>query len=185
MRNVIVVRRRPSSVALLALSVLASLVLVTAACGGIYQDPGPNPARLVEPVKGQVTPQQRADAAEPFGGLEWANFPPRYNYYSEPLWDAQAFILAPDGGLHQLPPAPGTALHEREGYAVDTVAEFLVPPGSHRVRVLLTCTVRRSYYEADSLGTQHQYLHLYARDRVLDLNLYAGQAETVTGLTER
>lgn len=168
-------RRAPRIAALLAGA------LLLAGCAGVYLDPGPRAATLRVPVKGQVTPEQRAQAAIPFGGLEWANFPPRYNEYSEPLWDAQAFILAPDGGLHQLPPVAGAALQEKEAYAVDTVAEFMAPPGGHKLRVLFTCSVRRDYW--DEYGKHREYLYLLARERVLDLTLTPGGAAVVEGFT--
>jgi hypothetical protein len=160
-------------------SLLAGIMLLTG-CTGIYLDPGPQAAVLRVPVKGQVTPEQRAAAALPFGGLEWANFAPRYNEYSEPLWDAQAFILAPDGGLHQLPPVAGAAIREKEGYVMDTVAEFLAPPGTHKLRVLFTCSVRRDYW--DEYGKHREYLYLFAKDRFLDLTLTPGGAAVVEGL---
>lgn len=163
-----------------ALAALLAGSLLLSGCSGIYLDPGPQAAVLRLPVKGQVTPEQRALAALPFGGLEWANFAPRYNEYSEPLWDAQAFILAPNGGLHQLPPVAGKALQEQEGYAVDTVAEFLAPPGTHKVRLLFTCSVRRIYW--DEFGKHREYLYLLAKDRVLDLTFAPGGAVLVEPL---
>jgi hypothetical protein len=163
-----------------ALGALLTGVLLLAGCAGIYLDPGPQAGVLRLPVKGQVSPEQRAAAALPFGGLEWANSAPRYNEFSEPLWDAQAFILAPDGGLHQLRPVAGAALQEKEGYAVDTVAEFLAPPGTHKVRVLFTCSVRRVYW--DEYGKHREYLYLLAKDRILNLTLAPGGAVVVEGL---
>ena len=169
--------------------ILATLLVLAAAwllpgCAGLYLDPGPQAARLEVPVKGQVTPEQRAMAAAPFGGLEWANFPPRYNRYSEPLWDAQAFIISPEGGYYQLPPAPGTAIQEQEGYAVDTTAQFLAPPGRHRLRVVFTCSVRRTYMD-HLAGEVHEYLYLLARERILDVDLPPSGSATVDGFTGR
>jgi hypothetical protein len=162
---------------------VAALYLV--GCAGIYQDPGPQPARLVAPVMAQVTPQQRADAAEPYGGLSWAGFAPRYNQYSEPLWNVQAFIVAADGASYQLGPAPGAAVHGRAGYTLNTTAEFLVPPGTHKIRLLVTSNVRRTYTESFSQPDQHQYLGLYARELVQSLEFCPGCTVRVEGLARR
>jgi hypothetical protein len=167
----------------LALWALLASFLLLAGCGGIYLDPGPQAATLKVPVQGQVTPAMRAQAALPFGGLEWADFPPRFHTFSEPLWDVQAFILAPDGGLHQLPPTPATAMQEKEGYAVDSTVEFLAPPGTHRMRVLFTCSVRHEYW--DDFGKHRDYLYLMAADRLLDLTLTPGGTATIEGFTGR
>lgn len=174
-------RRRRLPVFFTASALLLAMAWLTAGCGGVYLNPGPQAAILAVPVRGQVTPDQRAQAALPYGGLEWAGFSPYQSEFSEPLWDAQAFIIAPDGGYHQLPPAPGSAIQEREGYAMDAVARFLSPPGTHKIRVIFTCSVRRDYW--DEFGRQRQYLYLLAKERVLDLTLPPGGSVTVEGFT--
>jgi hypothetical protein len=166
-------------------TLLGVVALYLGGCGGIYQEAGPQPARLVVPVMAQVTPQQRADAAEPYGGLLWAGFAPRYSQYSEPLWDVQAFILAADGGLHQLGPAPGKAVHELPGYSLNTTAEFLVPPGAHKIRLLVTNNIRRTYTEGFAGPDQHQYLNIYARELVQTLEFCPGCTVKVEGLAGR
>lgn len=156
-----------------ALGLTLLLLLALSGCASIiYTDPGPNPARLEVPAQGQISKAQVDHYVAMFGGPEFLNTAPRYHTLDGPFWDVQAFILAPDGAMHQLPPAPGSEIHEKPGMKLDGQTQFLCPPGQHRVRIMVSGAMLHTFY--DAFGQWKEWITLYHQEAEMDLNLCAG-----------
>lgn len=156
---------------------VAVLILALAFMGGcagfMFVDPGPNPAYLTLPVQAQIMQAQVDAVIDEFGGPLFLKFSPRADTISGPFWDVQAFILAPDGGVHQLHPAPGGAILSQEGLSVDGQARFLAPPGKHKLRLVLSGLLLHTF--VDERGFWKRYIPLVTRYSETEAQLDPGR----------
>lgn len=137
---------------LAALLWLASL----AACGQVFLDPGPNPARVQVKLKAQV-----AD-----GLLQR----PGERVY----WDWGLYLVGGDKSLALLKPAQPQPLQVVGPVnPLDRQAAFLAPPGQRTLRLLATGYVFRTWGEGEIAVT----LANYAKD--FQLNLAPGGSYSV------
>lgn len=148
-----------------------ALLLLAAACGPVYLDPGPNPARIKVAVDARVS-KAHADA------VVYASLGPMQPGFSDvlplPVWD-WGLYLVPAGAdeltpLRHLPPANlKTNLDYVKGFSLKAETVFLAPPGKHRLRVMINGYKVHVYFEGGRRFTDYIYVGGGSRDFQLDL----------------
>ncbi len=126
-------------------------LLILAACAGLYQDPGPNPAKV------RVRLDLTADLNRlPAGAADVS---------PTPRWDWGLYLLGSDGRLTPLKPESGEALKLISGSRLTRETVFLAPPGRVRLRLLAEGYVMVRY----GMTAEPLVLTLLSQDFDLDL----------------
>lgn len=120
-------------------------VLALAGCLAPMADPGPNPARLDLALKAAVSQDQvqravREDPLQPVGSASRGGV-------MGPNWRLDAYLVGGDGQEMRLPLAPGSGFKPQAGASVEQKVSFLLPPGQHTLRLVLSAEVTRTWQE--------------------------------------
>jgi len=134
----------------MAVIALAAL-LAPLGCAGVYQDPGPNPARV------RVKLDLAADLSQmPTGAADVSR---------TPRWDWGLYLVGGDGRLTPLRPESGEPLKLISGPRLTRDTVFLVPPGRVRLRLLAEGYVLARY----GMTAEPRNLTVLSQDFDLDL----------------
>ncbi len=160
---------------------LAALLLLAlmAGCAGATVDPGPHPAR-VEVVLDASLPAGLVKETIRDNALEGL-LPPSPGVLHEitgPYWDWRLYIMGPKGSLEPLRALGEPSLRRVPAKHLKARATFLLPPGRHRLLLLVDSYLEHSYYETlNDHVTESLSLKTYRQRLVVDLK--AGRQRTV------
>lgn len=152
---------------------LAALVLLVLAsgCAGATVDPGPHPARL-EVVVNASLPSGLIKETIQDNALEGL-LPPSPGALHEitgPYWDWRLYLMGADGSLAPLRAMGSPRLRRVPAGRLEARATFLLPPGRHRLLLLVDSYLEHSYYETlNDYVTESLSLKTYRKQQVLDL----------------
>jgi hypothetical protein len=163
-----------------AWAALMAAALMMTGCA-LYVDAGPDPAYLKVNIKTSVNDAKIKDAlaanhlhlAFPAGGL--------FHEIRGPFWDWGAYLLAQDGSLRDLRPVSGGPLRRVQGKNLAGSATFALPPGIHKVRILIQVYMEHDFYESDGLmparpSTETIFVQGFSRDMAREI----GPGQTLT-----
>lgn len=135
----------------LAAVIALAALLAPLGCAGIYQDPGPNPAKV------RVKLDLAADLNRlPTGAVDVSR---------TPRWDWGLYLVGSDGRLTPLRPESGEELKLISGPRLTRETVFLAPPGRVRLRLLAEGYVLARY----GMTAEPRVLTLLSQDYDLDL----------------
>ena len=157
---------RPIGLLLAAVFLAAGL----AGCLEVYVDPGPSPARVAVQLKAGVTKAQINEALHRHGEFGMPLVAGQFRTIHGPYWKWQLLYILDENNLRDLrtsSPRPSSWI---KGHSLTGEAEFLVPPGRHRVRLLtqvfMEITFRETWFEETSEPVE---VASYSEDFSLDL----------------
>lgn len=145
---------------------LCACLLALAGGCALYLEPGPNPAHLLVSAQASVTPAMVEEALESRAHLKYRVFGGGEEV-SDPLWDLRAFVPRAGGGYTPLKPL--RPVENLEGYQLAATAEFLAPPGTYEVFILLECSVRHLDLSGPVPVTEYVYLITWRHTQTLEL----------------
>ncbi|MCB2188223.1 MAG: hypothetical protein KQJ78_17525 [Deltaproteobacteria bacterium] len=149
-----------------------ALVLVLGACQPVYQDAGPNPARVRVTFHARLTEAELEDAILIQSGPVFIK-PGRFDEFSPPWWRMRLFLVDDEGSYTPLAPE-GPTPPTVEGLQFDQSTVFLAPPGERRLRLLVECIIYR-YYNNGSLTPVREPINALVQKRDYLLKLAPGQ----------
>jgi hypothetical protein len=124
------------------------LLLGLGGCLNAYVDAGPNPAVVPVKLRAQVSKAEITQALHSHGEFGMPLVAGQFRTITGPYWKWQLLYIKDDGGLWDLRTKVERSHHWIEGHQLNGQADYLLPPGRHRVRLLIQAYMEVSFRES-------------------------------------
>jgi hypothetical protein len=157
---------------------LAAVMMALAGCAPVYVQTGPDAARIQVELSAVTNDAEINRAGGRFGLTGYLTTFGVWRELKGPFWDWGLYLVKDDGRLLPLQPEGGVNTKNLLGYGIERSVSFLVPPGEHKIRLLVESHME-FWVNSMAYGSEYEMFPVSDYTRDYDFNLTGGEVKKI------